>query len=69
MCVCVADAMNQQVLILLAVFVVAAISTLIRGILFNLAGERFVARLRKNVSHKLVSIKTLILMHEKSVCC
>jgi hypothetical protein len=42
--------MNQQVLILLAVFVVAAVGTFIRAILFNLSGERFVARLRKNVS-------------------
>ena len=42
--------MNQEVLILLGVFVVGAIATLIRTILFNLAGERFVARLRKNVS-------------------
>ena len=42
--------MNQEVLILLGVFVVGAIATLIRAILFNLAGERFVARLRKNVS-------------------
>ena len=49
-CVCVPDAMNQQVLILLAVFVVAAVGTFIRAILFNLSGERFVARLRKNVS-------------------
>ena len=49
-CVCVAAAMNQEVLILLGVFVVGAIATLIRAILFNLAGERFVARLRKNVS-------------------
>jgi hypothetical protein len=43
------DAMNQQVLILLAVFVVAAVGTFIRAILFNLSGERFVARLRKNL--------------------
>jgi ABC-type multidrug transport system fused ATPase/permease subunit len=47
--VCVPDAMNQQVLILLAVFVVAAVGTFIRAILFNLSGERFVARLRKNL--------------------
>ena len=53
-CVCVcmaaADSMNQEVLILFAVFVVGAVATLVRTILFNLAGERFVARLRKNVS-------------------
>lgn len=42
--------MNQEVLILLSVFIVGAVATLARAILFNLAGERFVARLRKNVS-------------------
>ena len=49
-CVCVcAESMNQQVLILFTVFVLGAVSTLFRGILFNMAGERFVARLRKKV--------------------
>lgn len=53
-CVCVVGAMNQWVMILLAVFVVGAVTLLIRAILFNLAGERFVARLRKNVSSQRI---------------
>lgn len=42
--------MNHEVLILVAIFVVGCIAIGFRGILFNLAGERFVARLRQKVN-------------------
>lgn len=41
--------MNREVLYLVAVFVVGCIAITFRAIMFNLAGERFVARLRKQV--------------------
>lgn len=41
--------MNREVLILVAVFVVGSIGVTFRAIVFNLAGERFIARLRKQV--------------------
>lgn len=42
--------MNREVLLLVAIFVVASLAAMIRNIAFTLAGERFVARLRRNVS-------------------
>ena len=41
--------MNKQLLILLGIFVLASISSFIRAIFFDTAGEKFVARLRRNV--------------------
>lgn len=41
--------MNREVLYLVAIFVVGCIAITFRAIMFNLAGERFVARLRKQV--------------------
>lgn len=41
--------MNREVLYLVVVLVVGCIAITLRAILFNLAGERFVARLRKEV--------------------
>lgn len=43
------ERMNCEVLYLVAVFVVGCIAITFRAIMFNLAGERFVARLRKQV--------------------
>ena len=42
--------MNREVLLLVALFMGASLAAMVRNIAFNLAGERFVARLRKNVS-------------------
>jgi hypothetical protein len=42
------------VVILVAVFTVGALATLLRSWVFTLAGERFVARLRKIVSTHVV---------------
>lgn len=63
-CVCLCDVgeMNQWVMILLAVFVVGAVTLLIRAIIFNLAGERFVARLRKDVSSQRIYKRTTLIM-------
>jgi len=44
--------MNQEVVYLVAIFAVGAIAVSFRSILFNMSGERFVARLRKNVKNK-----------------
>lgn len=41
--------MNDQLLILLVIFVLASITSFIRAIFFDTAGERFVARLRRIV--------------------
>ena len=41
---------SEWVVILVGVFTIGAIATLFRSWLFTLAGERFVARLRKIVS-------------------
>ena len=41
--------MNREVLYLVAVFVVGCVAITFRAIMFNLAGEQFVARLRKQV--------------------
>ena len=46
-----AGPMNREVLILVALFMGASIAAMIRNVAFSLAGERFVARLRKNVSY------------------
>ena len=45
--------MNQEVLLLVGVFLAASITSLFRAMLFGLAGERFVARLRKKVLKKV----------------
>ena len=45
--------MNQEVLLLVGVFLAASIASFCRATLFGLAGERFVARLRKKVSTSL----------------
>ena len=63
------DAMNQEILILFAVFVVGAVTTLVRAILFQLAGERFVARLRKNVSEKGRFYKSLCILSKYECMC
>ena len=44
--------MNRMVVYLILVFVVGSVGVMLRQILFNLAGERFVARLRKQVRLK-----------------
>lgn len=41
--------MNEQLLILLAIFISASITSFIRAIFFDTAGEKFVARLRRIV--------------------
>ena len=41
--------MNQEVLYLVGIFFVGCVAIIFRSISFNLAGERFVARLRKKV--------------------
>ena len=41
--------MNRIVLYLVAIFFVGCTAIMIRSVMFNLAGERFVARLRKKV--------------------
>lgn len=41
--------MNHEVLYLVAIFTVGSLATGLRAIMFNLAGEKFVARLRKKV--------------------
>jgi len=41
--------MNHMVTYLILIFIVGSTAVMIRQILFNLAGERFVARLRKQV--------------------
>ena len=43
------DRMNREVLYLVGIFLVGCLAILFRSICFNLAGERFVARLRKKV--------------------
>ncbi len=48
-CVWSAERMNRMVVYLILVFVVGSVGVMARQILFNLAGERFVARLRKQV--------------------
>lgn len=48
--------MNHEVLYLVAVFVVGCTAITFRAILFNLAGERFVARLRKQVPFLVIII-------------
>ncbi len=42
--------MNQEVLYLVGIFFVGCVAIIFRSISFNLAGERFVARLRKKVT-------------------
>lgn len=41
--------MNEQLLILLGIFVLASITSFIRAVFFDTAGEKFVARLRRTV--------------------
>ena len=41
--------MNREVLYLVGIFFVGCVAIIFRSISFNLAGERFVARLRKKV--------------------
>ena len=41
--------MNREVLYLVGIFAVGCVAIMFRSISFNLAGERFVARLRKKV--------------------
>ena len=48
--------MNHEVLYLVAIFVVGCIAITFRAIMFNLAGERFVARLRKQVCNKITKM-------------
>lgn len=45
--------MNREVLYLVGIFFVGCLAIIVRAISFNLAGERFVARLRKKVSAKV----------------
>ena len=56
--------MNHEVLYLVAVFVVGCTAITFRSIMFNLAGERFVARIRKQVYIILLInvLKILILL-------
>ena len=42
--------MNREVLYLVGIFFVGCVAIIFRSISFNLAGERFVARLRKKVT-------------------
>ena len=46
--------MNRTVLILVGLFGVASVAGTFRNYLFTVAGERFVARLRKNVTPPLL---------------
>lgn len=46
--------MNHEVLYLVAIFVGGSIAVTFRAISFNLAGEKFVARLRKQVTIVLI---------------
>ena len=41
--------MNKDVLYLVGVFVLTCVAAMLRSYCFNVAGERFVARLRRNV--------------------
>lgn len=68
--------MNREVLYLVAIFVVGCIAITFRAIMFNLAGERFVARLRKQVissmsdcilfKHKYYYFISAVLFHFKA---
>ena len=42
--------MSREVLVLVGLFLVVSLASMCRAICFTLAGERFVARIRKNVS-------------------
>lgn len=44
-----AERMNHEVLYLVGIFTVGCIAIMFRAIMFNWAGERFVARLRSQV--------------------
>ena len=51
------DPMNREVLLLVGLFMGASLAAMVRNIAFTLAGERFVARLRKNVSECFLQYK------------
>ena len=48
------ERMNLEVVYLVAIFAVGCVAITFRSILFNLAGERFVARLRTKVHAFLI---------------
>ena len=58
-----AGRMNREVMYWVAVFVVGCVAITFRAIVFNLAGERFVARLRKQVSNQLMLLILLLVLY------
>ncbi len=49
-CISIVGIMSKESLYLLAVFLVSSIAAMFRSYCFNVAGEKFVARLRRTVS-------------------
>ena len=56
--------MSREVLVLVGLFAVASVAAMIRSYCFNVAGERFVARLRKKVCHYVVMATMCYLIYQ-----
>ena len=53
MCLSITDQVNDTVVFLLLIYIVGAFAAMVRAWLFTLAGQRLVARIRKEVSIKM----------------